>query len=288
MFFNVIKELVLRDKTEQGPLLQYVSGAEKETLARVLNGDIKSNIARNSLYLVFRNDEMNVVEEVINRAPMYLNVLKNRGYKNILFVTHFNAGQLSWILGKGDGRMVEVFPPERSHLQSMVDINIALQFLPMIHHYYGYKGDFKIIRPAESHHRGIMHALYASNNMFAHTLDGSSQYKHGKPSHNIETPALELFDAVVFLGVPKVNGETTFTAQSVREVFAPLCTPDFEMVDIYYGPGDKTKWVDGVRKDITADLDFVFANRSDWDPEVKTAGGRPEEYELMRRIISVY
>ena len=40
-----------------------------------------------------------------------------------------------------------------------------------------------------------------------------------------------------------------FEEDQVREIFAPMCTEDFEMVDICYGLPSSVKWFNGEEKD---------------------------------------
>ena len=91
---------------------------------------------------------------------------------------------------------------------------------------------------------------------------------------------------MVFLGVPK--NEESFSVEQVKECFSPICTADFDLVDMYYNGIDSQKFVSGETKDNTESLTRVFSNRSEWDAAVREDGGRPEELLLMDRIISVY
>ena len=57
---------------------------------------------------------------------------------------------------------------------------------------------------------------------------------------------------------------------------------------MYYNGGDDQKFISGETKDNSESLARVFSNRSEWDIAVQQSGGRPEELQLMDRIISVY
>jgi len=283
MFFNLQNELITRD----GDGYQFVYGEEKEAIVRDLTAQAAIESNRAGQYLRFRNFEINAVEEAVNRGPMFLNLLKLRGYKNILFVGHFNGDQSSWILDKFVGRVLDVQPPERSELQWVVDHNVALQMLPILHRRMGYKGDFSVAAPLETRHRGVMHAMYTINGVGDHTIPSNTQYRHGMtmPHFSLIAQPEAPFDAVVFLGVPKFNGDA-FDTHQVRGLFAPYCTEDFEMVDLYYGAPDRTKWRGGEPKSFDAELDEVWTNRAAWDPEVTE--GRPEEFEIMQRMIQIF
>lgn len=282
MFFSLENELITRD----GEKFNFVYGEEKEAIVRAWNAQVTIESNRNGQYLRHKNFDINFCEEVMNRGPMFINLLKLMGYKNILFVGHFNNSQPSWILDKFAGRVIDVQPPERSQIQWAIDHNVMFQFLPMVHKALGYKGDFKVVSPEPVRHRGVMHAMYKMNGIDAADMcKSATQYRHGLTSDkwSMEAPA-EKFDAVVFLGVPKNQG--AFDTAQVKECFASYCTPDFDVVDLYYGQPDDTKWRGGEKKDHQVALEQVWSNRVAWDPSV--ISGRPEEIEIMSRMVSVF
>jgi len=280
MFFNHKDETILVDSEKYAT----VSGIEKNALLRWMVGTLNLYSEVNGKYLRFRNAEMNVVEEAFSRAPMFCNALKFQGYKNILFVGHFNEGQTHWMLDQFAGRMVDLLPPERHEMQFFPDMNIIAQFIPMMMDIYKYDGDFSIVRPPESKHKGAMHNLYELQ-IFDHTLACSQQYKHGHSSWTLEGEH-EKFDAVVFLGVPMEDQQVGFEESQVREIFAPYCTPEFDMVDLYYGAPSPVKWYNGEEKDSKTMVDTAFATRSLWDSEMST--GRPEECDIMHSMVKVF
>jgi hypothetical protein len=288
MFFNLERELILRHKHEGKSLYQFILGSEKDHIVRKLSGQINTETRDAGMYLKYADDHINVVEEAVNRVPMLLNLLKNREYQNILFVGHFNSGQSSWVLDKFAGRVIDIMPEERDQLHSVADQNIIVQFLPLLHKAMGYKGTFSVCRPPETHHRGLMHSMYRAAGL--KTLATTTQYKHGMTSDNFAISAenVEKFDAVVFLGCPKVDGNVSFSVDRVRQLFAPLCTEGFELVDLYYGAPMPSKWKNGVEKSVAVDLDVVWSNRSLWDSEIKKNGASPEELDVLKRTVKVF
>ena len=285
MFFNLLNEQILRDVPSDSAVLQYVYGEEKEGIARKVNGQIEADLQANGDYLMYKNAETNAVEEALNRAPMYLNLLKHRGYKNILFVGHYNTGQYQWILESRMDRVVDAMPLERSNESTLVDPNIVLQFLPLVCKAFAYKGEFSVVKPRESRFRGIMHSLYQQNGLTPHYVESSVQYRHGMSDVQFATD--KKFDAVVFLGVPK-HEDNSFTKAQVESVFGGMLAEGAEFVDLYYGPTTEGKFEGSEQKDIAEHLDFTFAVRSAWDDSVQQDDGRPEEYEIMKRTVSVY
>lgn len=287
MFYSPKKELILRDLNDDGSAFyQFVYGEEKEALANTLRTQLATVLHENGKYLAYQNSDVDVIDEVLNRVPMFLNMLKHRGYKNILYVGHFNDGQSSWILDQYANRTLDVLPPERIGLGAQADYNIVLQFLPLLHKAFNYRGDFKVTRPTQTKHRGSLHSLYKQNGLAGNMLQASSQYSHGNLDWAAESTT-EKFDAVVFLGCPKYDN-AKFSEIEVRAQFAQHCTPDFELVDLYYGAPDAGKWVGGVPKSTTAEIDVAFTTRSQWDSDIKDGGGRPEEVENFRRMLTVF
>lgn len=283
MFYNTKDEFILKD----GSVKSVINGTDKHQSVKMMNKIMKYFTVHQGKYLRYKNSEVNVIEEAFSRAPMFCNAIMSRGYKNILFVGHYNDHQTHWMLDKFAGRMIDVFPPERDDMQSFPDLNIIAQFIPVIFKAYGYEASFTLARPPESKHKGAMHKVYESVSIDQHSLPCSQQYKHGQTSWSL-TGDHEKFDAVVFLGVPMVDQGVGFEEDQVREIFAPMCTEDFEMVDIYYGLPSSVKWFNGEEKDIKTMVDVAFSVRSGWDDDVKTGGGRPEEYDMMSKMISVF
>lgn len=287
MFFNLLNESILRDVTESGTLLQYVHGTEKEFMLRKVNGQMEQDLQNNGDYVHYKNAETNTFEEAFNRAPMFINFLKHRGYKNILFVGHYNTGQYQWILESRMDRVVDVQPLERSNMTTMVDPNIVLQMMPLVYKMYGYKGAMSVLRPRESRFRGIVHSVYKQNGLSSNYVESSVQYKHGMSSTDVQFEQGQKFDAVVFLGVPK-HKESAFTEETVRDTFSSVITEDAEFVDLYYSDSTKGKFVGAEKKDHKEDWDYAFNLRALWDETIQKDGGRPEEYDIMNRMISVY
>lgn len=281
MFYNSKDEVIFKNSQTQA----FFPEAEKVRLAQFLNNQLKELTTISGKYLRYKNPEINMVEEALSRAPMFVNALMSRGYKNILFVGHFNDGQTHWMLDELAGRMIDIMPAERMAMQSFPDMNIIAQFIPTLMKIYQYDCSFVIPRPPEDKYKGVMHDIYDINGMKENFMACSQQYKHGQSTWTLEGEH-EKFDAVVFLGVPMTDKEVGFEESQVREIFAPHCTPEFEMVDIYYGAPSSVKWFNGEKKESDSMVDTAFSIRSQWDED--TAKGRPEESDIMKRMISVF
>lgn len=281
MFFNTSDETILTDGENQ----KFVSKGKKEHLALQMNTALNQATVKKGKYLRHKSDEINMSEEMLSRAPMFCNAIMSKGYKNVLFVGHVNEGQSHWMLSYRADRMVDLLPPERAHMTTFPDMNIIAQSIPLVMDMYGYNAKFTIVRPPETKYKGAMHEMYMASGMIDKTLTCSHQYKHGQSSWSLEGEH-EKFDAVVFLGVPMQDQEVGFEDDQVREIFAPMCTPEFDMIDIYYGASSAVKWINGEEKDNQTMVDMSFALRSSWDDWITE--GRPEECEIMKNMIKVF
>ena len=65
-----------------------------------------------------------------------------------------------------------------------------------------------------------------------------------------------------------------------------MCTPEFDMVDIYYGAPSAVKWFNGEEKDSKTMVDTAFTLRSVWDEDMSE--GRPEESLIMHSMVKVF
>jgi hypothetical protein len=283
MFFSTQDEAILRDGTKQ----EFVLGSEKATLSRTLNRSLKEITTSSGKYLRYRNSDLDMIEESISRTPMFCNALMSNGYKNILFVGHFNDGQTHWMLDQFAERMITVMPEERRHMQSFPDLNVTAQFIPLLMKQFAYKCDFSVVRPPEAKYKGVMHAMYMQHSLETHTLACSQQYKHGQTSWSLDAQD-QKFDAVVFLGIPMQNQDVGFEESQVRETFAPMCTPDFDLVDIYYGAPSSVKWYNGEEKDSQTMVDTAFSVRAQWDADAGQGGGCQTEHDIMSDMIKVF
>lgn len=291
MFYRSLPETIIKTTASENGTVNssYLSKQEKLDAIGGLNYMIRTDAERNDYDLKWKRDDLNTAEEIFNRVPLFLNFLSLRGYKKILFVGHFNAAHNVWYHPSKSNRIVHPLGQERWYQNHFVDMNIVSQFIPIVKMAYGYTNfDMHVVKPEEFRHRHMMHSLYKRYG--CDIIPGGSQYKHGQEYVDITRPSDTLYDAVVFAGVPKVDGETEFTDATVRNAFSPYCKQGFDIVDIYYQEDDPTKFVGGNQVDVNPELVQIFANRGLWDN--KFAGLSPltrmTETEIMRRMLKVY
>ena len=86
MFFSTKGESILTDGSKQ----KQVKGTWKEGVAGAMNSHLKSITTEKGKYLRHASTEVNMSEEMLSRGAMFANALTSQGYKNILFVGHFN------------------------------------------------------------------------------------------------------------------------------------------------------------------------------------------------------
>lgn len=291
MFYRSVNETIINSESVDGNhTSSYVHKDKKSFEYGRLTYALDTDLAQNDILLNWKHGSLNVVEEIFNRAPMYMNLLSLRGYKNILFVGHYNSGaQKYWYHVAKSDYVIHQQPAERSGQERVVDFNLIMQFLPIIRLSHGYTNfNMHVLQPPEWRHRHIVHSLY--NRYGVDLLPADKQYKHGVDHINIETPPDVKYDAVVFAGVPKEYDDTTFSIDNVREVFAPYCVEGFDIVDLYYQDKDHGKYVGGATKDITSELTATFTNRSFWDDKMNTyeQETREIEFSLMKDMVTVY
>ena len=267
MHYRNRNELALKN----GELASYVHKNHRRDAYTRLNNCLHNDIQQNSLYTRYKNEKVHTVEEVMSLCPMFLNTIAQRKYKRILFVGHFDAGQLDWLIRAKSEKIWHLVPPHRSMDDHVIDYNIVTQFIPVIAREFNYDVHIDVVSPPESRHRQLMHSVYQQYGI--DTIRSNKQYKHGVDNYSLELPEdHELYDAVVFAGVPKKDDEG-FGTNAVGAAFQPYCKYGFEMFDLFYGDTDEKRWVDAREVPLTEELTRTFSNRAAWDD-------RAREYDL--------
>ena len=165
MFWRDEQEPIISSNDTHGDsTLTYISQDEKLETHRWLNSRIVNAVKSQDLVLRYKTEEVHMVAEAMNRVPMYCNLITSLGYKNILFIGHFNTSQYKWLLDRKEvdpnTRMYDCFPPERNGFLHYPDPHILFQFIPIFMKHWGYEPKITFARPPESRHKGIIHHLY--------------------------------------------------------------------------------------------------------------------------------
>jgi len=286
MLYKSDSEFIVYTRDEDG-LYQskIVHKSVKTDLYGELNGRLKNYKTTVQPLLTYKTETQNGMLAVMTRGPVLLNILAGRGYKNVLFVGHYNQGEtMNWMLDTASDRILDAIPYESRNVSAVMDFNVSYQFLPILAKVYGYGFNVTITKPPESKHNGAIHYLYEKWDI--PTIETNKQYKHGSESTTPLTQPEEPFDAIVFLGVPKKYDDTTFTSQQIKSRWGGALKAGGELVDIYYGEADKLKFSDRESiKDINPQIVKAFSNRAEWDQEVVT--GRPTHFQAIERCVTV-
>jgi len=286
MLYKSDSEFIVYTRDDQG-LYQskIVHKSVKSDLYGELNGRLKNYKTNVQPLLTYKTETQNGMLAVMTRGPVLLNILAGRGYKNVLFVGHYNQGEtMNWMLDAASDRILDDIHYESRNVSAVMDFNVSYQFLPILAKVYGYGFDVTIAKPPESKHNGAMHYLYEKWDI--PTIETNKQYKHGSESTTLLTQPEEPIDAIVFLGVPKKYDDTTFTSQQIKSIWGGALKAGGELVDIYYSEADKLRFSDRESiKDINPQIVKAFSNRAEWDQEVVT--GRPTHFQAIERCVTV-
>ena len=300
MFYRDDQETIISSVDQHGDaVMTWVTQHHKLESFRFINSRIENAVRDQDIVLTYKNEWCHSVAETINRAPMYCNFLTSRGYQNILFVGHFWVGQYNWLHPRKEvdptSGMLYPFPPERDNKPWYPDIDVITQFIPIIHRLWNYSPKITIVRPPEPRHKGVVHHLYNLFKVSENLIESNKQYKHGEDTFELlnwePQNSSDLFDAVVFAGVPMKDGDQSFQLSQLKEIFNPYVTSNCEYVDIYQNQG-----VDGDTRffrnrdreqDVTGSLGAVITARAVWDRETRNQG-RKEEYGFLKNQIRVF
>jgi hypothetical protein len=298
MFWRDEQEPIISSNDTHGDsTLTYISQDEKLETHRWLNSRIVNAVKSQDLVLRYKTEEVHMVAEAMNRVPMYCNLITSLGYKNILFIGHFNTSQYKWLLDRKEvdpnTRMYDCFPPERNGFLHYPDPHILFQFIPIFMKHWGYEPKITFARPPESRHKGIIHHLYNLFKVTEQMVTCNIQYKHGMTEEEITfggTDPDERFDAVIFAGVPKLSNKNSFTMSDVKDAFGAYITPNCEFVDLWAQYDTENRFFNDEHRhevDTEEAIAEVFHTRAMWDKESRNAT-RPEEYNFMRRMVRIF
>lgn len=266
---------------------RYIHKSHKQTEWGRLNYTIDREVRQNDLVLRWKDRWSHTVNDVFNYCPMFLNYLAIKGYRKILFVGHFNAGQKSWTINRKMDRVLHQSPTYNSRDDTMVDPNIWLQFLPIVRMAYGYDSfDMHTLVPSERKHRGIMNALYRRYE--CDLINCNKQYKKGRVNMSIDRLPDTQYDCVVLAGVPKdEQDQDLISHHHIRAEFASYCTGNFDIVDLRYGAAALQE---GTPEPNQYYLNDVFAIRNIWDDRFREelVADKNIQYRILDESIRCY
>lgn len=289
MYYRAQNELIVsssRDEDGQS-ISTFVDKDKKKNQWGKLNYLIGGEIRKNDLHTRYKDFHSHTVNEVFNYCPMILNYIALRGYKKVLFVGHFNAAQRSWTFPRKSDRSLFPTPSFRSSQDTMVDPHIWAQFLPIVKMAYGYDFEMHTLRPPESRHRQLMHALY--NRYDIDLVPCNVQYKYGQ-GIEITPPEGHKYDCIVYAGVPKQFEDSSFSLDKIDIDFREYCEDTYDIIDLNYQDPDDKKFIQGGIIPNSTWLHECFALRGVWDETFKTISpeDRALEYKMLDTMINSY
>lgn len=286
MLYKENSEFIVYTKEDDIYKSKMVHSSVKSTLYGELNGRLANYKSNVQPLINYKTETQNGMLSVLTRGPVLLNIIAGRGYKNVLFVGHYNQGkQSNWMKSPDDPSIIDEIPYESRNITSVMDFNISYQFLPIIAKEYGYGFNVTVAKPPESRHLGAIHYLY--ERFEVPTITTNKQYKHGSVSTTLTETPDEQYDAIVFLGVPKKYNDTTFTSQQIKARWSGALKAGGELFDVYYADEDKLRFSDRENRiDINAQIVKAFSTRAEWDQDVVT--GRPAHFQAIERCVKVY
>ena len=242
---------------------------DKQDSFRIIHSEVKEKLRDEILELLHKCRvekgiyvrQENAVDQIMILAPMYANALIANGYKNMLFVGHYDAGRnIDW------------------EENSIVKTNIVAQFIPIFLEYYGYDIEYKVVRPPESKHVLLMHDLYSHFLPEHNIVHSDKQYKHGN-AITIDELFYDKFDLILFAGVEQI--EETHDS-GLNKLWRFYGGTDFDLMNV----SEKNDII-GEAKNLTTALDITVSNRAQWDSNVRNVGC-PVEYNKIKESISLY
>lgn len=239
--------------------------------------------------IVVKTNNINPTPSVMVRSPGTCNILAGRGYKNVLFVGYYDESEnKKWVDELDRVITQDSVPFEIRNVSHVGDFNLCYQLIPALHKFYGYDFNMTVLSPPAQRNKGLVDYIY--NAFGVSKTPATKQYKFGSESTELKEPLPEdayKYDAVVFAGVPKKYGDTKFTSEEIKRVWAPYCTPNFEIVDLVYEAEDYDRFSDRHnQKDIEPQVTKAFSARAETDRSVLT--GRPIHFEAYKRTMKVF
>lgn len=301
MFYRTRSETVFRSHPDNEGVAraEFIETSKKSEQLGKLNYILRTELERNDLTLDWKRDDIKLdfLQEVFNRAPLFLNMFSLRGYNKILFVGFHNAAHKVWHHQTKSDRIIHNTPAERWYEERFIDMNVLVQFLPIIRMAYGYTNfNMHVVQPPERRHKHLMHSMYKRYGI--DLLPINKQYKHGFKGIDITTIQDDSpYDAIVFAGIPKDKPETTFTTREIHEQFHPWMTENYDIIDLYYQNEDPRKFYYpkdrpelNTKVDVTKELVNVWSNRALWDNRFRdiSPDSRVIEYRILELMMNIH
>src|SRR6056300_15203 len=254
-------ELIVSNFQNNNLTSQLIKPEDKQEMSSLLERVINEEIKNSRLRIV----KDGFVDALLDEGILYSNFLKSYNFNNILFVSHFNAGQqLTWSKDKDNFNLTALF-----------------HFIPLLIDKWEASSNIFVTQSKERRFSFIMKQLY-DRSLF-NIVKTNKQYCFGKEVlienfFSDENNEIILYDAVVFLDTPNI----ITPASRIKTHWSQYCTDDYELIHL----SSKGSELTGAKENIEEKIQLVVTHKKECDSEIR---GVSTKYEnLLRKTISVY
>lgn len=269
-----VDELIITAPGQSG----YIHRMQKRGIWAELNTKLQKEIHKGNYRIRWKNEQCHFVSELMIYGPMILNALVEKGYKKVLFVNHFNVSQQDWIIRGKIDRVHHTLPEGKTMI---ADPNVIFQFLPVIAKAYGYNITIDAVlpdSPSTNRHRFLIQDIY--NHFGVSWTTSNKQYKLGGP--RIELPKVNtdsnLYDCVVFAGVPAFHPDVEFTKQQIYYEWLKWSVRGYEIVDLWYNERSEKRFAASSHIDLQDVWSTILTIRKTWDE-------KPQDYSFAAEML---
>lgn len=274
MYREQTAESIITSCSDTGYQSSFINKSmRKETLDKIHNKIIEAANNRNA-NLNHISGSLTASKEILDKVPLYCNLIKQMGFQNILFVPHYNAGKsFNWLIPVEN--FSDRIPDERMYLEKIIDYNIMIHFIPiLLKEWWGVTSTVTV--PPESKYNNLMHDLYREFGL--KTIDISQQYRIGE-WFRLQPYPEETYDAVVFLNVEVENTE------DIKHYWNMYCKEGFRVLDIRYSESEVL--LNNESLNIEREISSVIGNRSNWDSVCRMLGMKMDA-AILKRSVHLY
>jgi len=282
MLYRKNQESLIVGSSEDNYQTKFVYKNFKLRFYEIFNRMLERVIKQSNARVFYKTQLLNATSEILDKAPLYANMISSRGYSNVLFVPYYDSGaKLNWLLPKNSENYIDEHYFERTHIDHVMDYDVIYQFIPAFMYMYSvlfYKQNLTVLdHHGKSKHKLVVQDFYDSMEISKVYLP--EQYHIGFYFRFDKYPEKK-YDAVVLLGHPNKEGATV---EELRKRWGLYCTEDFDLMHIKYHGSE----IVGQKKEVGGNIELAFRNRKNWDGIAKTLGCSID-YKIMERAVSIF
>jgi hypothetical protein len=156
------------------------------------------------------------------------NLLYIMGKRNVLFVTNYNDSDMS------DGFLLSDISGVTN--PNATKANLGELWTPMVKHFGAFVKFTSAFKPNDMSLVKYLHGRYG-----VPATNCNEKYELGMTDWEIETPSSK-YDVVILSGIPNPSGQV-HSAEDIKSVFAPYCTDDFILFDMFESEQSRLDYV---------------------------------------------